>query len=307
MKKTISILITVLMLLTVGCGSADNKSDSDSQKIKHWEYIPTIEAYGLTLDNTTAHLLVCLTNEESGLIEAVDEGTAETCRLTIQKSETEDTFKELADFYRNLTQEEGNEPSDITDIKIAGYDSVYYSWQDQSDKKHNKIYVIGADVPISVSVNATSEDDYNTLSDMVESMLKTGSEATSNSDETTANEETANSKTDTPNTDDKTTTTKKREREDMNEDEIFMVMALAEKEIKNNLTYDAKKAKFSHQPEDWYMSEQDGYYTVTTTFEAPNEDGTMQKAGAVVSFTVTSKSNDGWGYKEEDVFIEWKQ
>ena len=99
---------------------------------------------------------------------------------------------------------------------------------------------------------------------------------------------------------------KLREIEDMDDDEVFMVMALAEREIKNNLTYDAKKAKFSNNKDNWYMSEQDGNYTVMTTFEAPNEYGTMQKAGAVVSFTVTSKSDDGWGYKDEDVYIEWK-
>ena len=108
------------------------------------------------------------------------------------------------------------------------------------------------------------------------------------------------------NSDDNSTSMEKRDKSELTEEEIFMAMAIAEKEIKNKLTYDVKKAKFSHSEDDWYISEQDWFYTVSTTFEAPNEYGTMHKAGAVVSFTVTSKDSETWKYKDASAFIEWQ-
>ena len=307
----IAIVIIAIVLIIIFSNRKQYDSVYDECK-SSYKYVDTITAYGFTLDNTEAKLLVYQPSVSEGddAFTAVDNVDKIIYYIWFSNYDgNESSLDYIADEYYELWSPKN--PSEKLSTEIAGHKCIYFTYFSEDYNAYMKYYIIEAETPVIVEIRSEVED-YSVISNMIESMTasvskdKQDEEAEKEKEAETNATDDQEAKTDSDNNDTSKQSASKREQSDMDEDEIFMVMALAQKEIKNNLTYDAKKAKFSHQPEDWYMSEQDGVYTVMTTFEAPNEYGTMQKAGAVVSFTVTSKSDDGWGYKDEDVYIEWK-
>lgn len=307
-------LVVIIVIIAINTPQ-EVFDDSQKQYIEEdkragYSYVSPINARGFVIDNTAMKLLV---SEQYNGFYGFDDLEYITYGLIMLSFKPSGSFEEEAEKARTLEIEDGSKDvSPLSDIEIDGCPCKTFTYtKDNYQYKEYVIDPIGKNYFIMAEARAFGEEDIHKVTQMVESMKKAKEESKDEEESKTVDQEPPKEETDTSGSSSKnsnsTVNTKKREIDDMDDDEIFMVMALAEKEIKNNLTYDAKKAKFSHQPEDWYMSEQDGYYTVMTTFEAPNEYGTMQKAGAVVSFTVTSKSKDGWGYKDEDVFIEWKQ
>ena len=285
--------------------------DSVSEEDKgNYEYKDYIHSCGFVLDNTKQKLLVRPAKEGEGFIAVNDVDVIYTQVLMWDYWGDETDIATIAkDDQENNVLDERKDIGEVEDIEIAGCKCKTFSFLNKTDHYWYRVYYIQSDKIYNAEAKWFNSD-YSDITDIIETMEKDEQQPTEETAPDTSDQQKdteAEKKETTDTSDNSNTASKKREQADMDEDEIFMVMALAEKEIKNNLTYDAKKAKFSHLPEDWYMSEQDGYYTVMTTFEAPNEYGTMQKAGAVVSFTVTSKSSDGWNYKDEDVYIEWKQ
>ena len=316
-KRIIKILLLITALIAViiiGFNIYSHHYAKDKVLEDHtlYAYRPYIEAYGFTIDNRDMKLLV--KDWDDGFI-AFDDLDSINYSVALKSFKTEySDIKDEAEIVRQNDIDDGaTNVSDIYGHSDYIRNIIYKYYTCKKDAYYKKVYVIKSDVEGYMIYGEVSSygDNIDPVAKMIEEMKNENADAEDVKEKEENDKQKEEPKSEEAETKESDTTTekpasKKREIENMDDDEIFMVMALAEKEIKNNLTYDAKKAKFSHLVDNWYMSEQDGYYTVMTTFEAPNEYGTMQKAGAVVAFTVTTKSKDGWSYNNADVHIEWQ-
>lgn len=96
-----------------------------------------------------------------------------------------------------------------------------------------------------------------------------------------------------------------RDKSDMDDDEIGMVVAIA-KDITKGQLKAPSTAKFPASFDDYTIENVEKEYIVGFEFEAENSYGTPLAHTAVITFKVKKKSDDGWKYVEEYADIQEK-